>query len=125
MTKQSSVLSRSKNAENRVAHYFFGEDVYRDWKENHDLSGYDAEGNLWIGEVKNYAWSSGPAAFWALLDKAFEQAEGYSDKCFAVYIPKNSNVSSSVVMFRMNGIPVVVRADVFKRLLDGESIGET
>ena len=119
MTKQTNILSRSKAAENRVVRYLFGEDATRDWKETHDISGVDSEGNTWIGEVKNYTWVTGPATLWTLLYSAFEQAEGYSQKCFAIYIPKNAKVENALVMVRMNSIPVVMSAEAFKNILDG------
>ena len=121
MTKQTNILSRSKTAENRVVRYLFGEDATRDWKETHDISGVDSEGATWIGEVKNYTWVTGCGTLWTLMYSAFEQAQGYSERSFAIYIPKNASVENALVMFKMNGIPVVVSADVFKSILEGSS----
>lgn len=119
MTKQSNILSRSKTAENRVVRYLFGEDATRDWKETHDISGVDSEGNTWIGEVKNYTWVTGCGTLWTLMYSAFEQAQGYSERSFAIYIPKNASVENALVMFKMLNTPVIVSAETFKKILEG------
>ena len=107
MATRQSTLIRSKRAETRVAKFLFGPDARRDWKDDHDLSGEDADGNRWIGEVKNHAWPAGPKTLWDLLEKALLQAEKHSNRAFAVYIPKSASIEDGLVMIRMNDSLVI------------------
>ena len=124
MATRSSTLKRSKAAENRVSRYLWGPDHLRDWKEDYDLSGPDADGRVWVGEVKNYAWASGPGQLYGLMLAALEQAEKHSDRAFACYIPKNCQPEAALVMHRVNGQPVIVPAREFRAQTLGLAPGE-
>lgn len=115
--KRTSILQRSKRAETRVAKYLWGPEARRDWKDDHDLSGLDADGNLWIGEVKSIRWPGGPAAVWTLLVAALEQAEKHSDRAFAVYIPPHCEPENALAMVRNAGAPGIVTLEELGRRL--------
>ena len=114
MATKASILQRSKKVETRVARFLFGEAAARDWKELSDISGDDADGRRWIGEVKSYAWPAGPARLLSILGAALEQAERHSDRAFAVLVPTNCQVENALVMLRREGIPVVMVAGAFR-----------
>lgn len=115
MAKRSSTLRRSKVAENRVAKYLWGDEHLRDWKEAHDLSGPDADGRRWIGEVKNLAWPSGAKDLWSKLTKALHQAGGYSNLCFAVLVPVSTSITDALVMYYAEGQRVVIPLWQFRK----------
>ena len=114
MATRASVLQRSKKVETRVAKYLWGEDAARDWKDDYDVSGDDADGRRWIGEVKSYAWPSGSARLLSILGAALEQAEKHSDRAFSILVPTNCEVANALVMLRREGIPVVMGAQAFR-----------
>ena len=102
---KSSIAACAKKAENRVAKYLWGEDALRDWKEDHDLSGLDANGDTWLIEVKNWAWPAGPERMVVIQLAALEQAEKHiTDPLFehacSVLIPSKTTVESALVMYR-------------------------
>lgn len=107
MAKRTSVLARSKIAETRVARFLWGPDAARDWKELHDVSGPDAEGRIWIGEIKSHAWPIGPLSLWSLMTAALEQAEKQSNFAFAVLIPPHCEEEAALCMRRISGQPVI------------------
>jgi len=111
---RASILRQSKQAENRVARYIWGPQATRDWKDDHDLSGPDAEGMRWVGEVKSHAWPSGPGAVWGLLLAALRQAEKHSQTAFACFIPPSCQPQRALVMYRSGGRPVVVTLRDFR-----------
>ena len=127
MSKRSSINARSKVAENRVSQYLWGS--YRDWKDQHDISGPDKYGNVWYGEVKNWEWVSGPRGLWTILKKAYAQVEkatveilkdhvGYP-LIFAVFLPKHCEVEDAIVI-RMNAEDVCIQTlKDFKKLVIG------
>lgn len=97
-TKQS-INRLSKVAERRVVKYLWGADAQRDWKEEHDISGPDHEGNVWIGEVKNQQYRPGPRANRKLLEAAFAQACKHdTTRRFAVHIPPGCQVEDAEVL---------------------------
>jgi hypothetical protein len=114
MATRSSINTRAKRAETRVARYLWGPDACRDWKEVHDLSGPDADGRLWIGEVKSHTWPAGPRALWTKLSAAFAQALGYAERCFAVLVPAGASIADGLVMYAVGGRPVVVTLAQFR-----------
>lgn len=129
MATKQSIAARAKKAENRVAHYFWGDGKYRDWAANHDIEGIlyegdDADGNSYVCEVKNYQFPSGAASLWSLMLKALEQAEGYNERAFAVLIPVRASVPDALVMFRVNSMPVITTAALFKEKLSHTPIKE-
>lgn len=115
--KRTSVLRRSKQAENRVVRYLAGPEAKRDWKDEHDITVEDADGNVWTGEVKNYAWPTGPGGLWKIMDKAFEQASGYSNRSFACYLPTNSELRFALVASRVGGEVAVTTLEQFRARL--------
>jgi hypothetical protein len=119
MTTKASLLARSKKAETRVARFLWGPYVTRDWKDDWDLSGPDAEGRTWTGEVKSHAWPAGPGALVKLMRDAFAQAEKHSERAFAVVIPPHCEPEHALCMFRLVGEPVTGTLFQFKRLLEG------
>ncbi len=112
MAKRQSI---SQRVENRVARYLWGSDACRDWKEQHDIRGEDANGNTWVGEVKSYAWPAGPKRLWAMLMAAYDQATGYeAERRFSVLVPTHSSVEDALVMYPNCGEPVVVTLRRFR-----------
>jgi hypothetical protein len=114
---RQSILTQSKRAETRVARYLWGPKATRDWKDAHDLSGPDAEGQRWVGEVKSHAWATGPGAVWGLLLAALEQAEKHAHRAFACYIPPHCEPEKALVTYRVMGRPVVVPLRDFRQAL--------
>lgn len=123
MATRASILRRSKRAENRVAKAIFGAEARRDWKDDHDLSGYDAEGDLWIGEVKSLTWPAGPGRLWAILLAALEQAERHGNRAFAVLAPPKCEPENALVMVRRCGAPVVMPLRQFRDGIIGANGG--
>lgn len=124
MTTKANLLRRSKVAETRVARFLWGPYVTRDWKDDHDVSGPDAEGNTWIGEVKSKAWPAGPQMLLTILRDAFAQAEKHSERAFAVVIPPGCEAEHALCMFRLMGEPVTGTLGQFKRMIEGCEGGE-
>lgn len=115
VAKRQSICQRSKRVETRVARYLWGPEAARDWKEQHDIRGEDADGNTWTGEVKSYAWPAGPKRLWAILMAAFEQATGYErDRRFSVLVPTGASVEDALVMYPDCGVPVIVTLRQFR-----------
>ena len=115
MAKRESIHVRSQRTENRMARYLFGPEAIREWKEEHDIRGDDAFGEVWIGEVKSTAWPSAPGAMWTHLHKAFAQACRYgSERVFAAWLPKGCEVRNAAVMYRERGLAVAVSAQAFR-----------
>lgn len=116
MPKKSSTLARSKKAENRMSKYLWGDDHYRDWKEEHDISGLDADGEMWWGEVKNAQWPSGPGGLQTLLDAAWEQVIGYGDgeHVFVAYLPPHASAGDALILHRRQNCRVIVTAREFR-----------
>jgi hypothetical protein len=128
---RSSILQRSKKAENKVCRYLFGKDSIRDWAEQNDIHGIlytteGPEGETFCGEIKNMEWVAGAARLWSLMSAALEQAEGYNERAFAVYLPVYCSVEDALVMFRMNGMQVITNAATFKEKMccEGEKISD-
>lgn len=119
MATRQARLRSSKEAEKRVVRYLSGPDASRDWKEDHDIHVEDCDGNLWLGEVKNLTWPSGPARLWSLLDAALRQAEKHSDRVFAAYLPKFAEPQDALVMYRQSGVCVVTTLERFRAYVLG------
>lgn len=98
---KSSIRRCASHAENRVSMFLWGE--YRDWKDDHDKKGLDADGITWTCEVKNWAWPRGIKRLWHVLEAALTQAMKYDESplkncCFAVLIPPGTEVEYALVM---------------------------
>lgn len=111
MAKRSSILQRSKIAENRVSKYLWGEEHYRNWEQRHDVSGVDSFGSEWYGEVKNCQWPSGPKALWSILYNALKQVQGVTEenaRCFSVFIPVSISIESALVMYWVEDLTTII-----------------
>ena len=116
---RATTYRRTQRAETRVAKFLWGAGAQRDWKERHDVSGTDADGAVWLGEVKSDQWPSGPRAVWGILNRALDQVLRLTDRGFAVYLPKHSEVGDALVMVEEGGRRVVMTLAQFRERLAG------
>ena len=116
-------IRRGKTKENDVSKYLFG--TYRDWKERHDISGKDKDGDLWVGEVKAHK-VSGLRTIYRKLNEALDQCitaidEGLDTPAnpFSVLCPPHTMVKDALVMFIFHNQRVIVTLEQFRALLFG------
>ncbi len=118
MAKQSSILRRSKLAENRVARFFWPGSL-RDWTSRWDCSGPDCNDLPVFVEVKSMAWPDGPEGLLKLLARALWQLyEATSDQGpglrVAVLLPPHCKPCHALCMTEVNGMSVTMSAGLFR-----------
>ncbi len=118
MAKQSSILRRSKVAENKVARFFWPGSL-RDWTSRWDCSGPDCNDLPVFVEVKSMAWPDGPGALvkllagalWQLREATADQGPGTR---VAVLLPPHCEVFNALCMTEVNGVSVCMSAGAFR-----------
>ncbi|HUW11769.1 MAG TPA: hypothetical protein VM537_18735 [Anaerolineae bacterium] len=135
--KQSSILARSKDAENRVQRYLWP-GTSRCWKELWDVGSQDSEGRwLYVGEVKSKKLRTMTEAL-PILHRALCQLMKVAPLgafCFAVLVSPGTRIENALVMWserwlchspaeRWVHIPVVTPLGAFYRLIYGDPAAE-
>lgn len=128
--RPASRNARAKGVERQVQQLLwpgsrFAGNAHRPALEDQDLTGTDAQGRLWWGEVKNWGWGvvqnhGGP---WRVLAAALQQCNqaahraGVTCKTFSVWWPPGSRLPEQrLVMYYLEGLGfVVVTLEQFAR----------
>lgn len=126
MANRSSILARSKQVEAEFVRFLWPDHSadesgsVRDWKDRHDFSGPDYNGNPIFGEAKSGGWVTGPRSLWTLLHLAYQQledalaAQGLKGQMVVGYKPLYSNIKDAVCLTMVSGLLTVMDAQTFK-----------